>query len=355
MHLKSVCALLLIRSAVIVSAYGVPNGPQKKGLNFRSISPKNDGPSRPLPANKASWLPEKAQGGKVMYRRGGNSKNKALKFKAPPSKTDGTSRHLPSNASWLPATLTSPKANSMMNPLTRPISFVSPSPISSKRTLASNSCLFFTSTRMQSESTSAEKQSPEKRFSFNLFSSITNSIENFNERKEEKSVTEQFQSMISQRKVKSRLNTLLKVASVFEETICTEERMAAIRSEFELEENSVAGGIKFDVQNDFEDRQKKAELDAIISNTDSRRFRLPSLRIFPFRKTVKKQGNSIAAASTPSVSASSNYLSSLSVGVTTKTFEKPIIATIRYLDVPPTNPSSEGFGLNTFGYLDTTL
>lgn len=290
-----------------------------------------------------------------MYRRGGNSKNKALKFKAPPSKSDGTSRHLPSNASWLPATLTTPKANSMMNPLqTRPISSISSSPISSKRTLASNSCLFFTSTRMQSESTSAEKQSPEKRFSFNLFSSITNSIENFNERKEEKSVTEQFQSMISQRKVNSRLNTLLKVASVFEETICTEERMAAIRSEFELEENSVAGGVKF-VQNDFEDRQKKAELDAIISNTDSKRFRLPSLRIFPFRKTVKKQGNSIAAASTPSVSASSSYLSSLRVGVTTKTFEKPIIATIRYLDVPPTNPSSEGIGMNTFGYLDTTL
>lgn len=354
MHLKSVCALLLIRSAVIVSAYGVPNGPQKKGLNFRSISPKNDGPSRPLPANKASWLPEKAQGGKVMYRRGGNSKNKALKFKAPPSKPDGTSRHLPSNASWLPATLTTPKANSMMNPLqTRPTSSISSSPISSKRTLASNSCLFFTSTRMQSEVT--EKKVAEKRFSFNLFSSITNSIENFNERNEDKSVTEQFQSMISQRKVNSRLNTLLKVASVFEDTICTEERMAAIRSEFDLEENSVAGGVKFDVQNDFEDRQKKAELDAIISNTDSMRFRLPSLRIFPFRKTVKKQGNSIAAASAPSVSASSNYLSSLSVGVTTKTFEKPIIATIRYLDVPPTNPSSEGFGLNTFGYLDTTL
>lgn len=242
------------------------------------------------------------------------SKNKGLKFRAPPAKSDGPTRQLPNKASWLPASLTTPKANgSMMNPLqTRPTA------LSQKR--ASDSRLFFTSNKMQSETalTSKGKQ-VNGRANLSLFSSLSNAVDKINTRNQSRSLTSQMKSIVSQRKTNARLGTLLKVATVFEETLCTEERMAAIRSEFDISDSMVADKFEVEVDGAFEKTEIKLELG---EGTEKRSgFRLAGLaNILRGNKAAQDRSKMIVPAKIisfavpiPPPSVAGDYLLSLSI------------------------------------------
>jgi len=63
-------------------------------------------------------------------------------------------------------------------------------------------------------------------------------------------------SILSQRRADARLGTLLQVATVFEETLGTEERTAAIRAELDISDSMVVD--KFELESAFEKRQKSS-------------------------------------------------------------------------------------------------
>lgn len=272
-----------------------------------------------------------------------NSKNKGLKFRAPPAKSDGPTRQLPNKASWLPATLTTPKANnSMMNPLqTRPTA------LPQKR--ASDSRLFFTSNKMESAD-STRKQVGGRVNSLSLFSSLGNTVDKINTRNESRSLTRQLKSIISQRKTNARLGTLLKVATVFEETLCTEERMAAIRAEFDISDSMVAD--KFEVESEFEKTEIKLDLG---EGTEKRTgFRLAGLTsILRGHKATPDENKTIAQASPasfavpiPPPSVGGDYLHSLSIA--SPVYGSGIKSHVDSLNIKPSSASGPGVS----GYLD---
>jgi len=316
MLVKPISFLLLVQAAGLISAYSVPGS-------------KNQ--------------PE----------------NKGLKFRSPPSKSDGPSRQLPNKASWLPASLSTPKSTtSTMNPLqTRPTATA----LSQKR--ASESRLFFTSNKMESEA-----QVGRGRQSLSLFSSLANTVDKMNTRNQSKALNKQMKSIVSHRRANARLGTLLKVATVFEETLCTEERMAAIRAEFDLSDSMVAD--KFEVESVFEKTEIKLELHE-GSETHSG-FKIRGLgSIISGRKAarVEKKGATKAKFTVPipPPSASGDYLSSLSVapsvsgfGIRSHVDTLSVKASGRkgsgvtsYLDVLTVNSAKTSSRSGLTSYLDT--
>ena len=317
MLVKPISFLLLVQAAGLISAYSVPGS-------------KNQ--------------PE----------------NKGLKFRSPPSKSDGPSRQLPNKASWLPASLSTPKSTtSTMNPLqTRPTATA----LSQKR--ASESRLFFTSNKMESEAQVSGRKS------LSLFSSLSNTVDKMNTRNQSKALNKHMKSIVSQRRAKARLGTLLKVATVFEETICTEERMAAIRAEFDISDSMVAD--KFEAESAFEKTEIKLELNE-GSETHSG-FKIRGLgSIIGGRKAARaeKKGATKAKFTVPisPPSASGDYLSSLSVApsvsgfgirshvdtLSVKASGRKGAGVTSYLDVLTVNSAktSSRSGLTSASYLDT--
>jgi hypothetical protein len=239
--------------------------------------------------------------------------NKALKFRSPPAtRSDAPNRQLPNKASWLPASLTTPKSKQMMNPLQKRNT-------SSSQNRAMESRLFFAPELNRSGNAAPNASSQVGgRLNLSLFSSLSGTVDKINKNNFNRSLTKKVQSVVSQRRTNARLNTLLKVATVFEETICTEERMAAIRAEFETSNDKakVSKKRKFFVSKERNEKGMKS--DATLETKEHRTIRIPLLqRIFRRQKvseTVKESPTFASVKQTtviPFPAATENYLSSL--------------------------------------------
>lgn len=272
--------------------------------------------------------------------------NKALKFRSPPAtRSDAPNRQLPNKASWLPASLTTPKSKQMMNPLQKRSS-------SSLKNRAVESRLFFSPELNRNGNVPPRSSPVGGRLNLSLFSSLSGTVEKINKHNFNRSLNKKVQTVVSQRKTNARLNTLLKVATVFEETIFTEERMAAIRAEVDLS-NEVSKKRKFFVSK--ESKEKGTKADAKLETNERRKIRIPFLsRIFGRQKAsdvVRDSSSSTFVKETPSIpfpAATENYLSSLNTQIFV--FGSGMRNHLDTLSVPASNVTP-GSGFS--GYLDS--
>jgi hypothetical protein len=274
---------------------------------------------------------------------------KALKFRSPPTtRSDAPNRPLPNKASWLPASLTTPKSKQMMNPLQNR----STSPYQNR---AVESRLFFSPQLNRSGNAAPKTSQVGGRLNLSLFSSLSGKVDKINKSNFNRSLAKKVQSVVSQRRTNARLNTLLKLANVFEETVCTEERMAAIRAEFDLSNDKVSKKKEFVVSQ--VSKEKGMEPDTTLETKENRKIRIPLLgRLFRRQKAsdiVKKSPpSSVSAKETvvvPFPTATENYLSSLKTQISV--VGSGLRSHVDTLNVPAANSVLRGSGF--CGYLDS--